>query len=324
MTNTAIVKQKSVQDFEALVTAGVPWSEQIMSADELMRPIVIAQAFASLRPLITPECLAAIKQLENTPLGFRTDRPDGYDDQTLIEIALVVISERSSFAGNRFNIIASNYYETKEAWTAKLRQLQAYQVDKNVGSAEGVSHGEKNAKGSANWSAKFAASASCVINGQRYEVRSVNENNIDSRIEVSGFGRSIADVIDQMKGKVEARILHRLYDYVKDVQHATQPTSQVIEVTTPAPAIEHNEAAQLADAVWQGKLDRAQKRIKDDFQRQVYSELWNEIALAKSVEELRKLWQTCSEQTEVLGKNNVGELQEWCKHRSEGIQHAEA
>jgi hypothetical protein len=322
------LKPACVKAFEQMVLVSNEWSPRIAESNELIKPIVMAQAFAALRPLLTDECLTAVSALQNTPVGFKTDRPEGYSKEVLREIALVAMAEQASFVGNQFNIIKGNYYDTKEGWQAKLARLGATQVDPTPGAPEDVTEGPRNQHGNCNIAAKFAASASCMLHGKRYEVRAVNDGQIDGRIEVSAYGKDIKDAIDGLKGKVSARILHKLHDVVKDIQPSEVaqvmdvPTLIEAKATAPA-AIEHDDGAEsLAYGVHQGVYDRAQTRITDTFQRELFNELWDAVAWNDDVNALRKMLKEIDTQTKALGEENVGLLKNWCTFRGKALKGA--
>jgi len=60
----------------------------------------------------------------------------------------------------------------------------------------------------------LAGWASCVKGKETFQVTAVNSDSGDCRIEVSAFGKSLADVTAGLKGKAEARILRKLWFFV--------------------------------------------------------------------------------------------------------------
>jgi len=64
-----------------------------------------------------------IMGLQNSPMGFKTDNKSGYDQNKVIECAVVALSYGCHLSGNHFNIIASNAYITKEGYFYKLSEM---------------------------------------------------------------------------------------------------------------------------------------------------------------------------------------------------------
>jgi len=130
------------------------------------------------------------------------------------------------------------------------------------------------------------------------------------------------DNIDGITAKARRKMLSALWRRVSGLVSADEIADDVDAVveTTTGPAITHDDgAAALAAGVHQGEYDRAQTRIKDAFQLQVFNELWQSVAAADASDELRKFWTTIAEQGEVIGKNNVKILQAWCEFRGKSI-----
>jgi hypothetical protein len=75
-----------------------------------------AAAMSTLRELLTPEVMAPIMALQGTPLGFKTDKDnqDGYGVDVVRDCAIEAIGRGAAMTGNRFNIISSRCYLTKE------------------------------------------------------------------------------------------------------------------------------------------------------------------------------------------------------------------
>jgi len=79
----------------------------------------LASVRKELLACFTPEMMRTIRELENTPIGFRTDRPNEknnsrYDDQTIKECVCEAIMRGLQLYGNEFNIIAGRVYVTSE------------------------------------------------------------------------------------------------------------------------------------------------------------------------------------------------------------------
>jgi hypothetical protein len=74
-----------------------------------------------LKALLTPEVMKPILNLQNTSLGFQTDRREGgYPLDTVKECLIDAVLSGVSPVGNEFNIIAGRAYITKNGMLHKL------------------------------------------------------------------------------------------------------------------------------------------------------------------------------------------------------------
>lgn len=87
------------------------------------RTIAIGQAMNSLRDALTNGVMTAICKLQNTKIGFRTDNPNGYEPNIVRDCVIEASIHGLQCVGNHFNIIAGNFYVTKEGLTYLLRHL---------------------------------------------------------------------------------------------------------------------------------------------------------------------------------------------------------
>lgn len=84
--------------------------------------LALAQGITDLRNALTPEVMAPIMALQNTPLGFRTDRDDGYPVAVVREVFIEATMRGFRPCGNEFNIIASRFYAAKDGLWRKVTQ----------------------------------------------------------------------------------------------------------------------------------------------------------------------------------------------------------
>lgn len=95
------------------------------AANSLEEQLVVAQAMIDLRAALTDEVMQPIMALMNTPLGFKTDRDPNqidyktqkphvpYDINVVRECFIEARLRGYNVIGNEFNIIAGNFYATK-------------------------------------------------------------------------------------------------------------------------------------------------------------------------------------------------------------------
>ena len=100
--------------------SGNPFSDAIRTAN----------CMKGIRAALTPDVMAPIMELQNTRLGFKTDRKEGYGVGIVKDAAIEAIVNGVPLIGNCFNIIAENFYLTREGVTFKLNHIPGlrYQI----------------------------------------------------------------------------------------------------------------------------------------------------------------------------------------------------
>lgn len=95
---------------------------------DIARMVGTAKAIAKLRQFLTDELVKQLKVLENTKLGFMTDKKGpGYDLETLRTSAIEAFLRGLRLCGNEFNIIANNCYTTKEGFQGLMGRDERFQ-----------------------------------------------------------------------------------------------------------------------------------------------------------------------------------------------------
>lgn len=320
-----LIKEHAREAFTNALAVGRRYAGELAESDDFFKPVVMAMAIQDIRNAMTPEAMAAIKGLAGSSMGFLTDAKHGeqYSIDVIRECVIEAMLRGVGVVGNQFNIIGGRFYVARNGWEAKLRKAGCSQIVPTVGRPEDVREGEKNKNGFAKFTAVFGAQATCMKAGQRVPVSACLADGIDGRIEASAFGRDLSDALAGMKGKVEARILKKLYCIACDAMEPDDEgdASNVIvieaepeKLTTASPAkpvvpereITQRERDRLAfDLTYGG----AQKRIQDAKQREIYNAHWAEIDKATNKEQLRLLWDAMQKTlVKDIGKKNVDEL----------------
>jgi hypothetical protein len=186
----------------------------------------------------------------------------------------------------------------RNGWEAKLRKAGCTQIVPTVGKPEDTREGKANDRGFAKFTATFGAQATCIKGGQRYSVSACLSDGIDGRIEASAFGKDMSDCLPGMKGKVEARILKKLYCLACDAIEADdEGQDNVIIIEEPTKQIEQPKAEDKPTAEpepsetekHEPSLARIRKILGDNPDQLTFVEsVWNEIAAAKTLERLEE------------------------------------
>jgi len=88
---------------------------------ELQRAFKLARGVQRLRELITPEMLKDMMALQNTPLGFLTDKQDtGYPVAAVRDVTIEALVRGFRMTNNEVNIIAGRFYGAKNGFMRKV------------------------------------------------------------------------------------------------------------------------------------------------------------------------------------------------------------
>lgn len=299
--NTSLIKEQAKEAFSNALAIGKKYAGELANSEDFFKPIVMAMAIKDLREALTPEAMAAVKELAGTSLGFLTDKKpnEQYSTDVIRECVVEAMIRGVGVVGNQFNIIAGRFYMARNGWEAKLRKAGCTQIVPTVGKPEDVREGKPNNNGFAKHTATFGAQATCIKGGQRYSVSACIADGIDGRIEASAFGKDLTDCLPGMKGKVEARILKKLYCLACDAIEADdemQDSVIVIEEpqATATAIIQQSEQTpvdlqQSETEKHEPSLARIRKILGDNPDQLTFVEsVWNEIAAAKTQEKLEE------------------------------------
>jgi hypothetical protein len=226
-----MLKEQAKADFGLLMGRVKEMAGELASAEELMRPVVMAYAISAYREALTPACVAAIRQLSGTSMGFQVDRDD-YPDEVIRTAVIEAFLNDVSIVGNQFNVISGRFYLAKNGWTVKLKKAGCTQIVPNVGAPEDVAAGQPNAKGFRKFTALFKATATCMRDGHRQETKAGFDRDMDTRIEATAYGRDLSEALSQLKGKAEARILRKLWFHVNDAVETDDDDGGSVDVTS--------------------------------------------------------------------------------------------
>lgn len=120
MTNLPAVVSEDVINALDLASSNA----NLTVSSQFKRAFATAEAVYQLKALLTPEVMKPILHLQNTALGFMTDRKDnGYPLDVVKDCLIDAVLSGVSPVGNEFNIIAGRTYITKNGMKHKLSGL---------------------------------------------------------------------------------------------------------------------------------------------------------------------------------------------------------
>ena len=206
-------KKKSENSFNAMVkvdSAAVQRMEEIAEACSLTtlgtkgqfeKAAVLAQGIRELRELVSGPFLENLIALQNSKLGFRTDRKPGeeYPPQVIRECAIECILRGGQVIGNEFNIIAGNCYLTKEFFERKIREFRGIRNYREQVSIKSFPDGGKG-------TAFVNCSATWEVNGKGNSIGVDEGDKLLLPIRVNAFMG-----YDAIIGKAERKLRYRVY-----------------------------------------------------------------------------------------------------------------
>lgn len=128
-TTNAVAKAPAMQlavpeeTIAALDTAAANGVLAQTMASQFKRMFMTGACMQQLRSLLTPKVMQPIMALQNSPVGFLTDRPGGYDVATVTNCVIEAAMQGVAVVGNEFNILAGRCYITKNGMKHKLRDI---------------------------------------------------------------------------------------------------------------------------------------------------------------------------------------------------------
>lgn len=166
------------------------------SGDDFSQMFLTASAMQQIRDLFSDEMLREVRKLENTKLGYLTDRdpsrkdrdgnfPKPYADNVVRDALIEAALRGFRWFGNEINILAGNFYATKDGLLRKIRQWNGISKYR-----ENVEPFQANAE-----RCQVTASAEWLLNGQPTKTKGVFMIRVN---------RGMGD--DAIKGKAESKL----------------------------------------------------------------------------------------------------------------------
>lgn len=123
-----IVPQSDMQRMIAIDTTSRQCARQLLEAgaNEAAKALITARAIGQLSSLLNDRVMADIMPLQNSILGFRTDKQEGYGQTVVRNCVTIALMRGLRITGNEWNIIAGNLYVTKEGYARLLAELPGF------------------------------------------------------------------------------------------------------------------------------------------------------------------------------------------------------
>jgi hypothetical protein len=213
---------------------------------------VTAKAFGEMKRLLSDDIVKGFKHLENSKLGFKTDKKQGYPIDVVRSCLIEAHLNGVKITGNEFNIIAEQMYITKEGFTGKMQRDRRFsEVRLNIG----VPRTDQ-----ANKRSIVACSATWKYNG--------TDDEIQCEIPVI-WNSYLSD--DAVIGKAERKLRARIWnqatgDILSDGDADGAINEVVLAQAKPVEEIRHNNKAEAladklgpeSDNLWENDPEAAQ------------------------------------------------------------------
>ncbi len=197
----AIVPESDLQTMLALDRTSQACSRQLVEAgaNEAVKALIVARSVKQLKSLLSDAVMTDIMELQNSPLGFRTDKKDGGYRMDVVRDCVVQAFMRGlRVTGNEINIIAGNLYVTKEGFERLLSELDGLVNLKIQIGVPVTSEGGALVPARAEW----------VYHGVSDGIVWEKEVNADYRIPIRV---NAAMGIDAIIGKAKSKVLRNIY-----------------------------------------------------------------------------------------------------------------
>ena len=103
--NTMALIEQTAKDYGIMTLEG---------KNEMEKTFILATGMCKLKELLTDEIMQPILYLQNTALGFKTDKKEGYPKEVVRDVTAEALLRGLRMVGNEVNIIASNFYAAKD------------------------------------------------------------------------------------------------------------------------------------------------------------------------------------------------------------------
>lgn len=197
----AIVPESDLQTMLALDRTSQACSRQLVEAgaNEAVKALIVARSVKQFKSLLSDAVMTDIMELQNSPLGFKTDKKDGGYRMDVVRDCVVQAFMRGlRVTGNEINIIAGNLYVTKEGFERLLSELDGLvNLKIQIGVPQTSEAG-----------ALVPARAEWVYHGVADGIVWEKEANADYRIPIRV---NAAMGIDAILGKAKSKVLRNIY-----------------------------------------------------------------------------------------------------------------
>lgn len=164
---------------------------------EYEKSLLYGSYLVQIKNQISGKVLEIIKDLMNTGLGFKTDKPT-YPDETIKNCVTQAIMHGLRIHGNEFNILGGNFYATKEGLERIVNRNPDLERKINI-----KPKGFKKSPETEIWSLDY-----------EYDFKLKNQNEVKDEVKVFVRGKqgNYEIPLDAVLGKARRKVLKTIYN----------------------------------------------------------------------------------------------------------------
>jgi len=238
-SSTKLTKQQAIQKASERIEMAINECGVLAVRDQpvFMQAIRMAHGIRMIREAL-PEAFVkeSFLPLQNSALGFLTDKPDGYPWEVVRDVLCEALLRGFRPVGNEFNIIAGRFYGAKAGFERIVVEYQGMS-DLRINLGVPTLAGDKGAL--------VPCEASWVFLGKADSIACVqSKDGLDTRIPVrvnSGMGPDA--ILGKATRKLFARIYQRLTGCSRDV--IDSDLDEVPRAELPAPAAPEQDGKRI-------------------------------------------------------------------------------
>lgn len=168
------------------------------NVDDFENSLLLGHYLNELKENITDSAVKIMRSLQNTSVGFKTDKKEGYDDNTIKNCIIEAYMYGLRPTNNEFNILQGNFYVTKNGLDRLVHSKQGLEK------IEIIQKGMQQSEKTKTWKVTYSYS---------FKLKGLEEVKGEKDIYVNGLmGRSDREVpMDAIQGKSYRKILHFIY-----------------------------------------------------------------------------------------------------------------
>jgi hypothetical protein len=214
---TPILDKILAQTCERLDRVSSQYKDAMAAAQgRITRAMILADGLEKLRAMITPALMDRVMKLQDSKLGFRTDKAKegGYPPNVVKECLIEALLRGVYPVGNEFNIIAGNCYVTKEGYQRLVREIPGL-TDLEESPGTPVLHNQQTVvRYSCRWR----------YNGNRYQL--TDPEGKPGRVIPIRVNQAMG--VDAILGKAQRKALKAVYEMTLGSDHM-MPDGEVDE-----------------------------------------------------------------------------------------------
>lgn len=198
------------------------------AGNDMLKALTLAEGMNAIRSQLTPELMAGVMKLAGSKLGFRTDRDneaEGYSEEQIKDALIEALIRGFRPVGNEFNVIAGNFYATREGMERLIREFEGL-TDLKLSAGVPATYGQQGAL--------VPYSATWNLHGRQDAIHCQatkdDKGNVveDTRIPVRVNSRMTVDAI---LGKARSKMLKRIYERLTGSEISVEAAEDAIDST---------------------------------------------------------------------------------------------